>query len=76
MADPSGRQSLNRLIIKTLEKYVLMKDVVQEIINSLELIIPNGSKRSLVVSEIISEIMYPMNEEESQRLENERHFEV
>lgn len=75
-ADITTRQCLNSLVCNALEKVDLMSDVVEVIIKCLENTIPEINSRSQFVSEIISEIMYPMESEESHRSEQEKEFQV
>ncbi|KAJ8969401.1 hypothetical protein NQ317_010309 [Molorchus minor] len=75
-ADVTNRQYLNSLVCNILEKAILMSDVTELVISTLENTIPNIDSRSLFVSEIISEIMYPMNSEEGQKEEAEKEYQL
>ncbi|XP_018564704.1 condensin complex subunit 3-like [Anoplophora glabripennis] len=75
-ADIINRQCLNSLVCNILEKVDLMSDVIEVIIKSLENSIPNVNSRSQFVSEVISEIMFPMDPEKSQEREREKEFQL
>ncbi|KAJ8947573.1 hypothetical protein NQ318_010085 [Aromia moschata] len=75
-ADVSNRRHLNALVSHILDKAVLMSDVTEAVVTTLEYSIPNIDSRCQFISEIISEIMYPMNSEECQRQVEEREFQL
>ncbi|CAH0547544.1 unnamed protein product [Brassicogethes aeneus] len=75
-ADPSSRKALNDLIFKILEKATLTTELVEIIVSNLENSIPNTEKRSLFVTEIIAEIISPMNPEQSYQDDMERNYKI
>lgn len=75
-ADVASRDCLNSLVSNTLEKVDLMSDVIETVVKCLENSIPEINSRSRFVSEIISEIMFPLDPEVSQEKEREKEFEV
>ncbi|CAG9827001.1 unnamed protein product [Diabrotica balteata] len=76
VGDVTTRECLNKLIVNILENVVLTRDVVQVIVSNLEITKPNPEVMTQFVSEIISDIMYPMDIEEVARVQKERDFKV
>ncbi|XP_050503996.1 condensin complex subunit 3-like isoform X1 [Diabrotica virgifera virgifera] len=76
VGDVTTRECLNKLIVNILENVVLTRDVVQVIVSNLEITKPNPEVMTQFVSEIISEIRYPMDNEEAERNQKERDFKV
>lgn len=74
--DVTNRKCLNALVSNILENVVLISDVTQTIVSTLENSIPNHAQQTLYVSEIISEILYPLNHEEAQKLQQEKEFQI
>lgn len=75
-ADPSNRQCLNTLVTNIFENIILTSGVTEVVISSLECSIPNITKRTQFVCEIISEILYPMDTSENEIKQSERDFKV
>ncbi|KAJ8910833.1 hypothetical protein NQ315_015568 [Exocentrus adspersus] len=75
-AEVTNRQCLNSLVCNILEKVDLMSNVVEVVVGCLENSIPEINSRCQFVSEIISEIMFPMDAEAAQIKEKEMEFEL
>ncbi|XP_023023077.2 chromosome associated protein G [Leptinotarsa decemlineata] len=75
-AEVTNRKCLNTLVTNILENAVLMSDTIEVIVSTLECSIPNFEKRTQFVSEIISEILYPMESEKCQEAEQEKTYKI
>ncbi|KAG5899798.1 hypothetical protein JTB14_006131 [Gonioctena quinquepunctata] len=75
-AEVTNRKCLNTLVTNILVNMVLMSDTTEVIIGSLDCSIPEYEKRTHFVSEIISEILYPLESDESQKVEQEKEYQI
>ncbi|CAG9815968.1 unnamed protein product [Phaedon cochleariae] len=75
-SDPTNRKCLNSLVTNILENVVLTSDVINVIIGNLEHSIPKSDQRTQFVSEMISDILYPISSEESREKIRENEFQI
>ncbi|XP_076251973.1 condensin complex subunit 3-like isoform X2 [Rhynchophorus ferrugineus] len=75
-SDPPTRQSLNNLVEYVLKNADLLDSVVEDIIDCLKLSMTEVEKRSRFVCEIISDLLYPIDEAEAAEAERVRQFQL
>lgn len=75
-SDIWNRNCLNSLVREILENSLVMADVVEVLVDTLEKSITDIDKRTVFVNQIISEIVYPMDADEDLSKQKEKEFQV